>query len=153
MLAREYKSADDLRRVICEAFATVPCPKGRGVIAGTGTEEKDLARAYADRRWDELSPEFLRVNNALGFFTPAANQYYLPAFLLASLDFYSADMLSKKVVYSLCRLLQAKRGGGSRLARETLERLTSAQRAAIAAFLDHISQEYSNEFNKKDLDR
>ncbi|MGD1904536.1 MAG: DUF6714 family protein [Leptolyngbyaceae cyanobacterium] len=82
------------------AFGKVPYPGDDNLTDSTYGEESDaLIRDFTGKtNWQELSPEFLDQapeswNSALSFFSGAALQFYLPAYLIADIkgQLFDAD--------------------------------------------------------------
>ncbi len=76
---------EKLREQIRAAFNGLSKPDRTNIARG-GDEAEKLIHELADKHWDNLTVEYCESRpDALGFLTPEAFRFYLPAFLLASL--------------------------------------------------------------------
>lgn len=84
---------------IQKTFADVPRPADESIFA---CDSEGAETAFLGRRWDEVSGPDLHYHTfALLAFTASAFVYYLPAFMIASLESRSSD-LPDAVVDRLC---------------------------------------------------
>lgn len=131
------------RALIESAFGEMQYPRGSAVVSAA--DGPALVKSYTNKDWRELTPEVLTYSS-LYFFTGAGFQYFIPAFLLASLDEDNVE-LRGRVVRAL-----APRDPGDAAQEEAFgERvrlLTPAQRAAVGAFLDAVREHHLDEFRK-----
>ena len=90
----------DLREVIESAFAAVPYPGDDCIIAGSSEEGDELKTYFLRRSWRGHSAQQLRYHDsALGLFTEDALLYFLPAFLIASIeDPETADTIPSRIL-------------------------------------------------------
>jgi hypothetical protein len=90
-------SSASLRQTIGRVFAHVPYPGDDNITRCPYdcSECGQIARFFRAKSWDQLAAEDLRRHHtALALFTPEAFQYFLPAFMLASLSsFENGDVL------------------------------------------------------------
>lgn len=140
------KSVLRARELIEAAFGAVPYPRGSAVVSSA--DGPTLVKNFTNRDWRELTPEVLTYSS-LYFFTGEGFQYFIPAFLLASLDEDNVE-LRGRVVRAL-----APRDPGDALQevafRERVRLLTPAQRAAVGTFLDAVRDRYLDEFRRPPL--
>lgn len=89
-------------RAIEDAFPPGP-PPARDQIAPHDCEECEEIRArYAGRPWRTVSPDAKRDGAVLSLLGPEAFRYYLPAFLLASLERLDArDRVCETTIFHL----------------------------------------------------
>lgn len=87
----EYDVIDPItKRIVQEiqlAFACTPCP-GDHELCGSdqGDEPAECAMEFRGLTWQQLHPDFLRLNgSALSFLSDEGFRYFLPAFLIADL--------------------------------------------------------------------
>ena len=82
--------ADAVRTKIMDAFADAPYPGDDNLVvnqSGQDPECREIAAAFVSKRWEDVSPDMLREHaQALPIFTPSAFRYYLPAYMIASID-------------------------------------------------------------------
>lgn len=127
---------DQLRSLIVEAFLAIPHP-GRDKITEHQCEECDQLRdTFAPLRWESALPEIIDSNfGQLPLFTPEAYRYYLPAYLLRSLDnFDPLDNVCEYVIYSLTP--DCSEDFTFRWYSERVKLFSHSQKAAVAAFLE-----------------
>jgi hypothetical protein len=142
---------ETLKTRIREAFAEARYP-GDDRLRGSdeGDEPFDVERDFRDKRdWQSLSPQFIDgspngLATALGFFSPEAFQFYLPAYLIADIDgqLERADPVFH-LTHGLERASASERINPRRYgdktwnddARKRLAGFTRLQAAAIVAYL------------------
>jgi len=79
-------------REITEAFADIPYPGDDRMIANPEharecPECSAVASVFRGRNWRELTPEFVSSQGSdIGFLSPDAFRYFLPAYLVAGID-------------------------------------------------------------------
>ena len=125
----------DARRLIEAAFADTPRPDPP--LVEPTYDDEGVSDYFAGRTWRGNRVVDLRFHEAaLVFFTPDAFRYYLPAFLLASLDDREeADVIPDHVVDHFshhARPSWAKR----------VESFSPAECDAIIAFLWEVADEH-----------
>lgn len=120
------------------AFRDIPPPGGE--IAdpqNRGTEPEQVARAFRDRHWSELTNELLlQQPEATAFFTGEALRYFLPGYLLLALE--DANGMDQAFHGFLMSLSQG------RGAEEHLSRLTKEQLEVTLAVLEALSPDESD---------
>ena len=86
-----------------EAFANTPYPGDDNIGWGDRDDEREIEQALRGRHWRELTLEFIySYRQFISFLTPAALRFYLPAFMLATLNHYSeVDTLSNSLIFNL----------------------------------------------------
>lgn len=136
----------DIHKLLQKTFRSHPPPTGddlapKGLDAGTAMR---LREKFAERKWFELDPEFVvEQSDLLWSMAPAAQRYYLPAFLLATFhapkDWVYADNL-------ILGLFLPLRSADDDPARENfiqfLENLEPQEKSAVRSFLDYMSQHH-----------
>ena len=140
---------DDIRDTILRAFERVRYPDEPVVLSGDGD---GLVRAFTRKDWRDIAAEDLAFA-ALPFFTPAGFHYFLPAFMLASLE-PSASAIRQ----NLLRSLQAPADGASgdvqkQQAAERRRLFTDTQAAAVSDFLKGMVAVYGHELTKRQWER
>lgn len=67
-------------------------------------ESQEIKQAFRGRRWEDAGVDFLCPTHRtdLGFLTPEAFAYYLPAFLIAATEIKTADVLIDSLLWQLC---------------------------------------------------
>ncbi|MBE9608722.1 DUF6714 family protein [Chitinilyticum piscinae] len=109
-----------MRDAILAAFPVQPFPANQALITDTYDDEGTGA-LFARRNWDELEAAELR-NTSLVFLSPAAFAYYLPALLLAALEYPDSNLAG-----NLCQYLAPPKG--------------DRHRPSFAAWWDRLSAE------------
>ena len=120
------------------AFADVPFPGddriGDDISCG---ECADIAKYFRGTTWLEHSIEELqKQQSALSFFSPQALQYFLPAYMIASLGhWHEADNIPSSILYGWLpeKIDETEAMRQYRIERQMI--FSPAQRAAIAAYL------------------
>ncbi|WP_425389086.1 DUF6714 family protein [Cylindrospermum stagnale] len=110
-----------------------------------------MARDFRGKDWKKIPLETLRYNaDSLFFFTPQAYRFYLPAYLLASIQFYrEADIITNNFVHSLT----APEEQGSEMKRFffRVSFFSLTQKSAIRSFLKFLLTEHSGDFPLGDI--
>jgi hypothetical protein len=126
-----------LKQIIEEAFAEVPYPGDNNITRCPYhcSECRRIAEYFKGKQWTGYEIEELRNNNvALSLFTPEAFQYFLPAFMLASVDFYEkGDIIPDAIRFHFEYSQEAK---GHFVVR--MSKFSPAQRKAIIDYLVHM---------------
>lgn len=144
-----------LRSQIHEAFANVPYP-GNSSLTGLPDINPDkhrLEKAFCGKDWRQLiNVKFVhRYYDCVSYFTDAAYFYFLPAYLITVLEYYDdAHMLPLSVLGELSSVLHTQRGKGSDWAKRRDAMYTTAQKRAIAAFLEYIRDEHGKDYSGKE---
>jgi hypothetical protein len=135
-------TADEIARALHAAFDDVKLP--RVLDARRHAEVVDMGAALGRRPWQELTlAELVRHRAALGMLDAEAFRYYLPAYLLASLDRDGAgfsDDLRHAALWVLSPRLRKDEPGAAheQLFLARVEALDEAQRAAIRRYLRFV---------------
>lgn len=142
-----------LKQEIATAFADVPYPGDDAIVDGHNPydlESETLAKAFRGKHWKQLTPLELR-NNELVFLSPKALPFYLPAYLLGSLNDYgdtTYGSILEHTVFSL--MLTDGDTAEERMSRQREQKrfaaLTPAQKRAIRSFLEYARDELPDEF-------
>jgi hypothetical protein len=94
-------SVENLRTCIEAAFTNVEPPKPDNVIEHDCPECRAVRRVFRYEHWRSLKAEKVDWgHDKLSLFTPHAFQYFLPAFMLYSLD-EPSSIVCELLVYSL----------------------------------------------------
>jgi hypothetical protein len=125
-----------LRARIESAFERTPAP--RGEIVSTLIDDEGVSEYFGGRSWRGHAVKDLRYHEAaLSFFTADAFRYFLPAFMLASIeDPVEADVIPEGIVYHLANWEDPH--GWERMSRFSFEELE-----AIEAFLWWVADLWS----------
>ena len=138
--------------VIEDVFATGIYPGDYNLVTGDTTKDPEAEWIYQNlkgKNWKQLLHELenleggdlYRYHIVYSFTTPDAYCYYLPAYLIVSLDFERVDTVGDYLLSSLTppteQVLVSRKGFFT----ERLERLTQPQREAIGLFLNYLSSE------------
>lgn len=134
---------EETKRIIERAFDEVEYPSGKPVVSAA--DGPALVERFTNERWQDLTPEMLTYSS-LYFFTAEGFQYFLPAFLLTSLDEENVELRGRVV-----RALAPHTPGDAAQEAAFLERirlLSPVQRAAVRAFLEVVNATYADEFRR-----
>jgi hypothetical protein len=144
------RTADEIRAEIRAAFAARPYPGDDRLASGPsysgdeGDENGDVERFFRGKDWREvtldaiLGGRALQPNSFLFFLSPEAFVYYLPAFLIASLD-VALDVDNRfDLGEPLAFKLMPEREDHARITAQ----LTPAEKRAVAHALEHLAREY-----------
>jgi len=126
------------RELIEAAFADVPYPGDDRIGDDMSCGEcADIAEYFRSTTWREHSiHELQKQQSALSFFSPEALQYFLPAYMLASLGHWEeADMIPWSILYRWLpeKVDETEVMRQYRIARQSI--FSPTQRTAIAAYL------------------
>jgi hypothetical protein len=85
---------DALRLAIRERFPAIPIPADDDIALHECKECLAIRDAFAGRTWDSLQPNELEARfDSLPMLSPSAFKYYLPAYLIDSLERFDPDYL------------------------------------------------------------
>lgn len=123
----------DLVTQIREAFGHRPYPGADNLVTPGDYEGIDVRRDFKGRRWEDVPPAIIDYTyNNLHSFTAEAFCYYLPAYLVYSLE--TTDPTSNVPFFTLLSLT----GLCPRL-RAARRLMTAAEREAICAYLRSVA--------------
>lgn len=139
-----------LRADIRETFSSIAYPGNDNIVPyPDGYEYNDVYKAFKSVNWQEVNWEWLKMHysaptgDALLFMTPEAYRYYLPAYLLITIDSYEeCDVLSDYIIYGLTAQRYEKYTPED--FQERIAPLTDEAKSVIAKFLLYIYETYSN---------
>jgi hypothetical protein len=126
------------RQSIESAFADVPYPGDDRIADHQDCPEcDDVRQHFHGASWrGHTAAELQQYQSALSLFTPQAFQYFLPAFMLASLGaWHEADDIPFSIMYMCLPPDPDEEAGVRQHARERFEILTVRQREAVVAYL------------------
>jgi hypothetical protein len=107
------------------------------LIAHDG-ESNEIRDAFAQKRWNEITRDhLLYLPQTVSFFSPKAFVYYLPALLLATLDFDEETAYFRE---SFIRRL-TRDEGNRQLFLQIVAALTAEQKRVVAEYLKFVTQE------------
>jgi hypothetical protein len=140
-----------LKQEIEAAFANVPYPgDDRIAYSNIDFDGSRLAAAFKGKHWKELTPHDLHWNE-MTFLSREGLQYYLPTYLLASLEGYDGTLyedIRPLTVHELT-LLDEDTPRNRRLRESHLkdfEVFTPPRKRAIRSFLEYARDEWTEEF-------
>jgi len=149
------EEAEALRREIRAAFAWRPYPgDGRLALPGPGSPGDDgveVARFFRGRDWrdvrlDALMESELDPNAFLYFMDAEGFVYFLPAFLLASLDAGGGFDLGEPLAFRLTPPAGDPGDPGVAATRDLFSRIVSSltpeEKRAVAHVLEYLAREY-----------
>lgn len=124
----------ELATLIETAFANTPSPGDAFDDISATRQDEGIVDYFRGTTWrDHDVCDLRRHSAALSFFTEAAFRYWLPAFMLASLeDDVEADVIPGSIEFKM---------------REdaTLRLFTLPERRAISAFLNEFAERFSSD--------
>lgn len=145
--AKRRHFAEAVAAQIREAFSRVPLGQGVGLRQAQGIDDYEGEAALAAYRaldekvdWSRIPSAALNeCNSSLSFFDAEGMRFHLPAYLLADLDgSYEFGM-----AFCLTDI--------GELRQEQFSLLSPAQRAAVRAFLEYISEEDDYIFERPNI--
>jgi len=148
-----HPAAEQVQRQIEEAYALVPYPGDEGIAYSRDAWEcPELEADFRGRHWRSVPRETLRARSAyLSLFSTLGLHFYLPAYLLASLEDYDGTLnedIRPLTIYGLT--LSAEDTPLHRRLHESQLKdfavFTPAQKRAIRAFLEYARDEWTDEF-------
>jgi len=121
--------SDALCRFIEAAFSEASRP-AYGTLSIPTYDDEDTNAHFGRTDWRDHDVTGLREHDSsLGFFTPPAFRYYLPAFLIASIrDPDGADVIPERIISELERAISSDA--------ERLRAFTSREREALSVFVE-----------------
>lgn len=141
-----------LRRLIELAFADVPYP-GDDKIGQGGMDGEKLQNNFRGRHWRDIPNDILHWHqDDLCFFTLAGHHFFLPAYLLGSIQEHEDWELEISTIYSLT--MPAARH--PRLIKRFLARMSqmdAAQANAITEFLRFKRDTYQCDLDREEVQR
>ncbi|MDB6112373.1 MAG: hypothetical protein JWR69_4123 [Pedosphaera sp.] len=126
-----------LKELIQEAFAGVPYPGDDNITRCpyNCSECRRIADYFKGKEWAQQGTEELRKHHvALSLFTPEAFHYFLPAFMLASIDSYEKGDVIPDAIRFHFEYAQEIQGHFTM----RMSKLSGAQRKAIIDYLIHM---------------
>jgi hypothetical protein len=137
--------AAELKGVIEEAFEDIPYPGDHNITAETpgDIEEKEVADVLRGRHWREVSVDYIAEHpflwSSLAFLKPSALRFYLPAFMIATIDDYiKADFL---IIALLAQLTPGFHKPYSKVA-DDFASLSAEQSHAVRLYLEYMLEEH-----------
>ena len=136
-----------LKGIIEDAFKDIPYPGDDNIAdADHCFECHELAHAFRGKRWQEITLEFLwkgALPNGLPLLKPAAMRYYLPAYMVVSLEHYiEADVIPDFIL----SMVVPDSTEPDSFFLERFEPLTSDQKRAVRLFLEYLVDEHLDSF-------
>jgi hypothetical protein len=139
---------EDVKRSIEEAFAKVPYPGDDGIVYSPHAWEADEYRAeFTGKHWREVTdPTLLQRRRALSMFSIDGLRFYLPAYLIATIDFPAeAAEWSSSLTGILYPDFDPPRIGGKKIRDyemhqwdQLMRALTAEQKHAIRLFFEYL---------------
>ncbi len=133
---------DSLKEKVSAAFADVPRPDKNNIALCPCPECTALTRTLAGVEWRAVTPEVLEATHEqLPLFSPRAFRYFLPAYLLHSLDHFGYDGVCEFTVYALTPGKETESSAAYN--RERFARFAPEQMDVVHDFLDLARQDES----------
>jgi hypothetical protein len=140
---------NELKQKILTAFALTKCPDERNLVydnSSHNTEGNEIKRFFCGKTVQELrvSTDLLVANSqSIFFLTEEAYRYYLPAFILCTLDNWNAsDSIPQAVLYSFLP--------DENTQKSSLDYFSDSEKCAITDYVDFVFKAYGDEFPDQD---
>ena len=139
--------ADEVVQQIERAFNGERYPGDNRLTQGSSMEAAEIRDFLRSRHWQDLRlDELVHSHASLFFMTPEAVRYFLPAFLIASVQHYDdSDQIPSTLLFFLNPYAMSDSAYQSRF-RERFESFNNSERAAIRAFLEYLRDTHSADF-------
>jgi hypothetical protein len=139
-----------LKQEIEAAFADVPYPGDEHIAySNIDFDGSRLAAAFKGKHWKELTPDEMHWNE-MAFLSREGLHYYLPAYLLASLEDHDGTLnedIRPLTIYGLILSPDTSRKHHLRASQlKEFEVFTPAQKRAIRSFLEYARDAWTDEF-------
>ena len=140
-----------LKGIIEDAFKDIPYPGDHNIASEDHCFEcSELAQAFKGKRWQDITLEFLRkglLSDGLPLFEPAALRYYLPAYMVVSLEHYiEADVIPDFIL----SMVVPDSTEPDSFFLERFEPLTSDQKRAVRLFLEYLVDGCPDDWSGRD---
>lgn len=150
---------EPLKRAIIKAFSDAIYPGDDGIVDDSGRhlEKEQIKRFFKGKQWADISLHNLRneyegdESACLFFILGKTVQYYLPAYMLISLDQYDdADM----IVDSVINVLTPISPSGEELEQFAMwaGSFSSEQRNVISRYLHYMKEYHADDFFEDEPD-
>lgn len=144
-LRRSPDKALKIKEQVKLAFAEVSYPGDKNLVHGSSLEAKEIENFLKGKHWEDVTLESLRSNPpmdpsaCLSFMTREAFQYYLPAYLVITLDHkLEADVIPE---FTIRALSIPEIPESNRVRYESrVATFTKAQRKAIRSVLEYVRE-------------
>lgn len=130
------KQLETLKQKVILAFANVPYPES-DLVRHECEECRDIRKAFTNLDWKTIDSKLLEENfGSLSFFSPEAFHFFLPAYLVYSLEHFEDDFneVPEFTTYTLTPDKEIKENPG--WWQERFENFTKEQFNLIYDFLD-----------------
>jgi Family of unknown function (DUF6714) len=144
------------KKNIASAFAATVHPGNDNLVAtgaGIDPESREIADAFRDKRWQEVSSGMVRqYAEALPLLTPDAFRYFLPAYMMASIDDYpNVDVARDSVVFNLVPPGPGSEGWQIDFFNSRAQQFNPVEAGAIRCFLELMRDRMADEWATEDL--
>lgn len=143
-----------LKLKITAAFKNIEYPGNSDIVYDNNNAEcEQIRNDFIGKKWEELDIKLLQYNNeALTFFSPSGFQYFLPAYLMTSIERYNEA--GNITFNTLCNLIPPSKNDSEGIAffNEKISNLNKEQNAAILAYLYWIKEEHPHAHFEDDID-
>jgi hypothetical protein len=155
---KKYK-IQQAEKTIRQAFAKNVHPGNDNLLYGRSGDPKkveELLAIFTDKNWQDISLNSLKDRDYLSPFSKNALHYYLPTFMIITLEHYGNPKVERIVTSTLFTLKPSMRkhnlGIRPRWLKKTVEGLTQEQMEAIKLFLETIVDVYDDDWGVEALD-
>lgn len=143
-----------LRRSITEAFMDVQHPKGN-LAPHDCAECQDLRKTFANKNWKNIDRKIIEKNyDQLPLFSAEAFHYFLPSYLIYSLENFNNNFVLEFTIYALNPSKKDLKGSFEYW-KERFQYFSIEQMETIYQFLAIIdeNQDYLNRYERISIDR
>lgn len=138
---------------ICEAYASTPPPSEGDFVPtslGEDPECDQIAADFQGKTWREVSQDTIQCHaDSLPLFTPSAFRYFLPAYMLASLEPPSAGFHPAEVMkFVLFRLVPPEAHEDPEYFMARARQFSPKERQAITSYLKLVAEREEAEWGQ-----
>lgn len=133
------KQIAQFKEKLMRRFAEVPAPHSQQLTNDDGWEFQALQIAFSGENWRTIDPQVIRQNyDQLPFFSPEAFHYFIPAYLMYSVDEPEGLPVCEYTIYALTPGKESD--STSRWYLKRLKLFSREQMSSIYEFLDLVRQ-------------
>lgn len=140
-MATSDRKLEDLKQKIKTAFADVLYPKEK--ISGYDNEEgREIEAAFSNNEWKTIKPQILNeYYDIIPLLSPEAFHFFLPAYLLYSLDHFSGFETTTEFTIYAVTPTKSDVKDSLEYWKQKFEKFNSEQMMCIYEFLDLVKED------------
>jgi hypothetical protein len=134
-------SIEEVKTKIKSAFINVQFPGDEYLLHPDSQDESEIEEFTGKNwaKWQDIPPETIDYNNGgLCFLSPLAVRFFLPAYLMYSLDHFESNTL----LFTIYSLIKSDEPRLEKFFLSRINELSLEQRSAITLFLKYIKEQY-----------